>query len=308
MPISLVYTLEDISNKEKNTLEIISSSALRIVSSEYYNLTIPSQEKMCKKLLKETINNIQDANRNFSLVSLSGKSGVGKSYILQLYKNRIKDEIICSSYIFCGDKLDDMKQLKKFIFNLFFPFIYYEDLDNEYIEKLQGEDNHLSYEFWDFVFYADEIEAFMKFSINLGLMSMVFPENVGINNRVIILDDVDKLSSDFFSILSETFKLFIKYKYPIFCIAVSHKGIDFKIYKIGKEQRLLTEELVLEQKDIEELFLKHIDIAEAEKISLLFGSVIEIVYFLRHISESGKKLRIQLISSMNINILQIVRF
>ena len=62
-------------------------------------------------------------------------AGIGKSYVLQLFKNKLmkeKQHILCSTYTFSGDKVDDIKVIKKIIFQLFFPYLYFEDLDSDY--------------------------------------------------------------------------------------------------------------------------------------------------------------------------------
>ena len=75
-----------------------------------------------------------------------------------------KYNLICISYTFTENALENIKIFQKFIFQLFFPFIFYEDLDDEYVEKLKKENEHLPCEFWNFVFYAKDIEKFIGFN------------------------------------------------------------------------------------------------------------------------------------------------
>lgn len=294
LPISLIYELENGDMHPKSEIEIIPSSALKIINSDYFYLDIPSQKDMCEKLFNETKDNLQNPTRQFTLISLLGKSGIGKTYVAQLYKSKLvkfKNNIVYYSYSFSGDKVEDAKVLKKFVFNLFFPFIFYEDLDDEYIQKLHQDYSHLSYIFWDFISYNNEIESFIKYSIDLDLLYQVIPNVVSINSRVIIFDDIQKLAYEYWNILERLIEIFIKYEYPLFCVLVSQKEIEINKFRLNKYQHLLTYKLEVNSDDIIKIFKKRIDVFESDNFPILFGSVIEIVYFIKYISSIDNEIK-----------------
>lgn len=294
LPVSLIYELEDGNTYPKSEIEIIPSSALKIINSDFFYLDIPSQKGLCERLFNETKDNFYNPTRQFTLISLFGKSGIGKTYVTQLYKNKLvefKNNIVHCSYSFSGDKVDDAKVIKKFIFNLFFPFILYEDLDDDYLQKLQYDYFRLSYEFWEFISYKNEIESFIKYSTDLDLLYQVIPNVASINNRVIIFDDIQKLTHEYWNILDRLIRIFIKYEYPLFCVVVSQKEIDLDNFRINKHQYLLSYRLEVKHDDILNIFKKRIHVFEANYFPILFGSVIEIVYFIKYISSLDNEIK-----------------
>lgn len=287
LPISLTYILSDENTCNEYKLEIIPSTFINIINSDYFYLDIPSQKNISELLFEETLKKAKDSTRYFSLLNLYGKSGIGKSYALQLYRNKLmefKCQVICNSYSFSGNQLDDISILKKFVFNLFFPYIFYEDLDDEYIKRLQRNYRHLNSEFWKFIYYTKEIDEFVEFCKNSSLLNKVFPKEISINNRIIIFDDIHKLSSEHLELLDEMIKVFIRFKYPIFFIIVSQNKIDLKKYRITKEQYLRNVELIIEDSDIKAIFSKKINFVDFDNVSILFGSIIEIIYFIKYLS------------------------
>lgn len=293
LPINLIYELEDCDNHQKNNIEIIPASALKIVNSDYFYLDILSQKNLCKELLGETEDNFYDPVRKFTLISLYGKSGVGKTYVIQLYKSKLAESnsIICCSYAFSGDKIDDAKVIKKFIFNLFFPFISYEDLDDEYLTQLQKNYRYLPCGYWDFISPSNELGSFIKFHTNLNLLYQVLPDRISINDRVVIFDDIHKLAQEYQEILEQIIKIFIKYEYPLFCVLVSQNKIDLEKFRLNKHQHLLSKKLIIDYNDIEEIFKNKLKDIEINNPSILFGSVIEIVYFIKYIASLNGEIK-----------------
>lgn len=293
LPITLIYELEDSDDHQKNNLEIIPASVLKIINSDYFYLEILSQKNMCKELLNATKNNFNNPEIQFTLFSLYGKSGIGKTYAIQLYKKELAEtnNYIYYSYAFLGDKVDDSKVIKKFIFNLFFPFIYYEDLDDEYLKRLHENYPHLSNEYWEFISCKNDLESFIKFSTNSALLDQVLPHGISMNVRVIIFDNMHKLAKEYQEILERIIKIFIKYEYPLFCVFVSQNEINIEKFRLNKHQCLLSKELVIDYDDIKYIFKKRFKFFDLNSFSILFGSVIEIVYFIKYISSLNDEVK-----------------
>ena len=71
-----------------------------------------------------------------------------------------KQHILCSTYTFSGDKIDDIKVIKKIIFQLFFPYLYFEDLDSDYVNELRKNFPKIKDIFWNFVFLLNSHPSF----------------------------------------------------------------------------------------------------------------------------------------------------
>lgn len=232
-------------------------------------------------------------------------SGIGKSYVLQLFKNRLMTEkcnILCDAYVFSGDNIQDIKVLKKIVFHLFLPYLSFEDLDSDYVHELQNQFSKLKNTFWDFVFSLTEIEDFIRFTQNPKLLEDVFLNNICMNNRIIILDDIDKLSKEFKHLLEEILKLLIIHEYPIFCIITSHRRIPMENYRSGKKQFLKSIELNVTSNDICTLFnTQNINI-EQNSVITLFGSVIEVLYFMKYLTILNNNIKIFSIAYIGIRL------
>lgn len=288
LPISLTYKLENLYPDDCPELTIIPNNAIKIINSDFFYLNIISQDDLCNDLLRDTIRESENIERNFTLISLYGQSGVGKSFLLELYKKRILESgnnIICNSFSFSGNKIDDIRMIRKAVFNLLFPFIPYIDIDVDYVSELQTENPNIPKQFWEFVKDSEDIDCFMIHKNEPELIFKLLPSNVAINNRVIILDDFHKLDLDLKEIVFQIIKALIQYRYPVYCIISLLRELDLREFRFTKRQRLKNEELVISKDDVKKIFegkVKGIDITNIEE---LFGSVIEIVYFIKYIGQ-----------------------
>ena len=87
-PISIAYLLENESSTEDFEIQIIPATAIKIINSENIFFDIPSQNKLVDKLCKDLTDHTHNPDCEFSLISIYGSSGIGKSYVLQLFKHR----------------------------------------------------------------------------------------------------------------------------------------------------------------------------------------------------------------------------
>lgn len=293
LPIFLLYKLENLYPDECPELTIIPNNAVKIISSDYFYLNISSQDDLCNNLFKDTIRESKNIEKNFTLMSLSGQSGIGKSFLLDLYKKRILESgnnIICNSFSFSGNEIDDIRIIRKVVFNLLFPFIPYIDIDVDYVNELQIENPNIPKQFWDFIKDSEDIDCFMIYKKEPELIFKLLPYNVAINNRVMILDDFHKLDLNLKEIVLQIIKVLIQYQYPVYCIISLLKELNLSEFRFAKKQRLKKEELVISKNDVKKIFegeIKSIDITNIEE---LFGSVIEIVYFIKYMKQLNNEI------------------
>lgn len=288
-PISITYSIVNKigQNRNKNKIQIIPAQSIKIINSANMFFDIPSQDNVVNQLYSKLLDYRKNLDCIFSLTSIYGKSGVGKSYVLQLFISRLmeeKQDILCNIYVFKGDTIEDIKVLKKVIFHLFFPYLYFEDLDLNYVNDLRKKFPKLKETFWDFVFFSKEIDDFVKYSQNPELLGDIFPDSKCINTRIIILDDIQKLSKEYKGVLREMLRLLISREYPIFCIVTLHQKISLEEYRIGKRQFFDSVELTVTKDDMRTLLTNKYTNFDTTHITVLFGSIIEVLYFMKYLT------------------------
>ena len=127
--------------------------------------------------------------------------------------------------------------------------------------------------------------------LSRNISKIIFVTNLEIASKTIadirkalILDDIHKVPREYGNILKEMLKLLISREYPVFCIITSHQKISMEKYRNGKKQFFESIEVNVTSNDICTLLgNKNIDV-DAAGITTLFGSVIEVVYFLKYLS------------------------
>lgn len=293
LPPTIIYKMKCCASIDVHQLHIIPITSLKIINSTNVVFSLASQNRVVEELCTALLNHKNNAELTFSMISLFGRSGIGKSHVLQQFEARLlkkKYPIICNSYSFSGDMLTDIRLLQKIVFCLFFPYLFWEDLNQDYIQELRQLHPNIKSEFWDFVWLETEIEYFVSYSENPLLLASVLPEHVCINERIIILDDVQKMPAKCKQLLETMFIVLIQHKYPVFCIVTSQQKMDLEKYRIGKRQFLSSIELNLCVADICALFgNENMDFNDS-LITTLFGSLIEVLYFKKYLSTLGKSI------------------
>lgn len=289
LPPMLTY---EIANYEDNTTEKISifpNNALEIIDSSFFYINIRSQETLCTELFKDSKRGILDFNRKTTIFYINGKSGVGKSYMLQRYKQLIDNELtncLCVTYIFTGDQSYDIGVIKRFLFNLFFPYINYMDIDYSYISEFKDKTNRFSEKYWNFILSSTDIDLFMKSCNDKSYIEEILPQNVSINKKIVIFDDLHKLDNKILSFLSNIIKYLAKYNYSIYCILASQKSINNMYFHDMYNATVLSKELKVTKNDISEIICKKFSYLNLNQIDVLFGSVIELVFFLKYLENA----------------------
>lgn len=272
-----------------NSLSISPKGVLDIVDSDTFLVDIPSQTNICKELTDITINSLNNKNLNFTIALLEGKSGVGKSFVLQRYRQELSARLnnsVCSYYQFNGDLVIDSRLVKQLLMFVLFPYIDYANLDQQYMENLQKV-SKMPPMFWEFISPKEDLEFFMKFYNNWELISTVLAKEIRINTRILICDDLHKLDDRVSSIFYDLIKLFEIYNYPVFLVIASQKAIDSSKICI---QPIYNKQLEISIDDVKKVLEKRIANFELTDPSPLFGSVPELIYFIKYLSQLGKEI------------------
>lgn len=282
--IELVYKTDT-----GNLLSISPKGVVDIVDSDTFLVEIPSQTNTCKELTDITINTLNNENLSFSIALLAGKSGVGKSFVLQRYRQELSIRLnnsVCSYYQFNGDQVIDSCLVKQILMFVLFPYIDYTNLDQQYMENLQ-EVAKMPTMFWEFVSPKEDLESFMKFYNNWELISTVLTKEIRVNARILICDDLHKLDDRVGSIFYDLIKLFGIYNYPVFFVIASQTAIDSSKKYI---QPIYEKKLDISLDDVNEVLKRRITNFELTDPSPLFGSVPELIYFIKHLSQLGEEI------------------
>lgn len=270
-------------------LSISPKGILDIVDSDTFLVDIPSQADICKELTDITINSLNNENMRFSIALLEGKSGVGKSFVLQRYRQELSARLnnsVCNYYQFNGDLVIDSRLVKQMLMFVLFPYIDYANLDRKYMENLQEVAN-MPTMFWEFVSPKEDLESFMKFYNNWELISTVLTTEIHVNARILICDDLHKLDDRVSSVFYDLIKLFEIYNYPVFLVISSQRSIDSsKKYM----QPICKKQLEISSDDVKQVLKRIIANLELDNPSPLFGSVPELICFIKYLSQLGKEI------------------
>lgn len=282
--IELVYKMVN-----GDSLSIPPKGVVDIVDSDTFLVDIPSQTNICEELTNITVKSLNNSNVGFSIALLEGKSGVGKSFVLKKYRQELSaclDNSVCNYYQFNGDQIIDSRLVKQMLMFILFPYIDYASLDQQYMESLQ-EVAQMPKMFWKFVSPKEDLESFMRFYDNWELISTVLTKEIRVNARILICDDLHKLDDRVSSVFYDLIKLFGIYNYPVFLVIASQKAIDSSKKYI---QPIYEKQLEISSDDVKKVLESRIAHFELNDPSPLFGSVPELIYFIKYLSQLGEEI------------------
>lgn len=154
-------------------------------------LTISAQIKT----LEELVTGIKDfiKKSRTAIHTLEGISGVGKSHLIeQLLNLRAIDE---KEDLFFGSFVQSTEKNAELFLNMIlfflFPYLAPEEMTREYISGLNNK--HISNALLELVGNKNDIEIFINTLSNVCENDLLIPQNISINRRFIILDDLQKL-------------------------------------------------------------------------------------------------------------------
>lgn len=174
-----------------------------------------SQSKLIQdlKIQYKKFENIEMYCFNF----IEGISGSGKSYILE---NFLKESILPTKEIFFAEFTNSPQNNNEILVYLvlfvLFPYINPADIDNDYLEKITKD--YVGNPVIELVSKKKDFDNLAKTMSNYQIDDCVFPRKINIYKRIIVLDDLQKLTKYEANFLSVVIADIQRHNLPIFAV------------------------------------------------------------------------------------------
>lgn len=297
-PLHIVFKLEDsfcnIITKQTeapsfviNSLELLLKYNPTPVNG-HTKIKIQEQENIGQKIIDQ----LTDFLRNpiTKVCVLTGISGIGKSYLLNEIQSRkcLQSEILFSIE-FVENGYENINIIVNIILFILFPYIDPADLDDTYLLNIKR-DNFITPFFLQLIRQKqdfEQLEAIMETNANVN---PIFPSSISINKRLIILDDIQKLSQHHKAFLYSVIKEVYHKKMPVFILLCGQpQMIDNQFFLI--KQTLFLEEFVikLSAETITDYINSNSNLTfklDKSVIKSLFNNLVELFIFVQYLQES----------------------
>ncbi|MBD5462008.1 MAG: hypothetical protein HDR24_02950 [Lachnospiraceae bacterium] len=208
-------------------------------------LELSGQKKLIQDLVIKYKKFINDKVYSFNFIE--GVSGSGKSYVLE---NFLKETISPSKEIFFAEFTNSPRNnnelLVYLVLFILFPFLNPADIDSKYLKELQN--NFVGCSIIDLVSNKQDFDNLAKIMSNFHINDNIFPIKINIHERIIILDDLQKLTRYEANFLSVIIADLQRHNLPVFAVLssqpsfytqktfnnlIEHCVVDHYIYSIG---------------------------------------------------------------------------
>lgn len=195
------------------SLEIVVKNPLEIIPLQDQMLIIPSQEENYKELCSSF--DVAHKKLQPSINILMASSGLGKTYLMERFV-REKIDIEQSVFLatFSSHLISNDLQIYYFLVFCLFPYLPPETIDATYLKSLgDAELEHSA--IYKASLLLNKPDLLHQFYVT-AISEDIFPSNMHINPRIVLLDDIQKLDSDSLYFLFSAVSELSKKKQPIF--------------------------------------------------------------------------------------------
>lgn len=267
------------------SLELVVKNPMEVMTAPDNTLYIPSQEQNFEKL--KDYYNISRSQMRPSINFLTGVSGSGKTYLMERFvrENLGLDQSVFRITFSTHHITNDLNIYYFLVFCLY-PYLPPDMVDEPYLKNLQdsGLECSVIYQAAQYLQKPDLLHQFFISAMNED----IFPVNLHLNPRVILLDDLHKLEPDSLKFLLAAITELSKKKQPIFVLANGWPAImDTDAYRAVKKSTLFHELCcALTAKDLAEAIIKA-DILDfdfnPQLCTVIFPNVIELLAFIKYL-------------------------
>ena len=174
-----------------NACPIISENLLLVYENIYREINLNSQNQIICKI-KHHINKFVQKGI-FSSYAIIGESGTGKSHIISKAMQFKKNYgVSVYFYEFTMSSVENIGALLNIVLYILFPYICPEDIDITYLKEINPQ-KYISKFIKKLLEQRDDFEKLLKLLNTPYVSDDIFPVELQINRRIIILDDVAKL-------------------------------------------------------------------------------------------------------------------
>lgn len=266
-------------------LELVSKTPLEVLPAVADRLFLPSQEQNFKKLKDayESAGKRLTPSVNF----LIGSSGTGKTYLMDRFVQECLDldQTVFRVTFSSHSITNDLNIYYMLVFCLY-PYLPPDMVDETYLKKLQ-DSNLENTVIYQAAAYLREPDRLHQFFIST-MCEEIFPNNLHLNPRVILLDDLHKLEHDSLSFLLAAISELAKKQQPIYVLVNGWPEITESAgYRLAK-RRIFLQELScsLTPSDLAAAISKAgiwgFDF-DPGLCPIIFPSVIELLAFVKHL-------------------------
>ena len=273
------------------SLDIPSKNHVTINEHLLQHYIVPSQVKLLNDIKK--FFHSHSSEDKLQLLYICGQSGVGKSYVLDLYlKSKANTNQIVFTCDMTGRYEQDVKSLLRCINFIYFPYLPDDNINRDYLDKISVE-NYIPPYYYKLVSYAENEDALGQLICKyISENICLFPSKFSVNTRMIIFDNFHKANeliiNAIYKIVLELFLIKAPYKFILLGQQIRHTSA----YNVLSENMLIQElKLTISIEDcialVPNLPIKDL-IVNLSGSKLLFSNMIELILFIKFIKDSGR--------------------
>lgn len=265
-------------------LELVVKTPMEVMAAAY-TLYLPSQEQNLKRL-KDSYH-IAQSRMQPSINFLTGVSGSGKTYLMERF---VREEINLEQSVFrvtfSTHRITNDLNIYYFLVFCLYPYLPPDMVDEPYLKKLQDSNLECSV-IYQAARCLRQPDLLHQFFIS-AMSEDIFPVNLNLNPRVILLDDLHKLEPDSLDFLLTAITELVEKRQPIFVLANGWPEImEAGAYRAAKKRAFFQEFFcVLTAKDLAEAIIRA-DILEFDfdprLCTVIFPNVIELLAFIKYL-------------------------
>ncbi|MCM1252213.1 MAG: hypothetical protein NC321_05285 [Clostridium sp.] len=199
-------------------IEIPSARYIIPVKKDKFTFELFAQKKMIQSLESKYEKFISDKTYSFNFIE--GVSGSGKSYVLE---NFLKKIILSTTEVFYAEFTYSPRNNNELLLHLLlfilFPFLNPSDIDSNYLKEVQH--NFVGYPIIDLISHKQDFDKLAQIMSNYHINDCILPIKINIHERIIILDDLQKLTKYEANFLSTIIADLQRHNVPVFAVLSS---------------------------------------------------------------------------------------
>ena len=266
------------------SLELVVKTPMEVMPAAH-TLYLKSQEQNLE-ILKNNYN-IAQSQMKPSINFLTGVSGSGKTYLMERFvREKIDLDQSIFRITFSTHRITNDLNIYYFLAFCLYPYLPPDMVDKPYLEKMKnsGIECSVIYQASQYLQQPDLLHQFFISSTSED----IFPVNLNLNPRVIMLDDLHKLEADSLNFLLSVIEELAEKKQPIFVLATGWPEIiETSSYQAVKKRVFIHEfNCSLTKRDLIEAIARtnilNFDL-DPRLCTVIFPNVIELLAFIKYL-------------------------
>lgn len=265
-------------------LDLVVKAPLGVLAAAH-TLYLPTQEQNLENL--KVSYELAQSQMKPCVIFLTGVSGSGKTYLMERFvREKITLEQSVFRVTFSTHRITNDLNIYYLLVFCLYPYLPPDMVDEAYMEKLQSEGLGCSV-ICQAARCLQQPDLLHQLFIS-AMSEEIFPVNLNLNPRVILLDDLHKLEPDSLGFLLSAITELAEKRQPVFVLANGWPEIlEKNIYRMAKKRAFFQEfSCVLTPKDLAEAIRRagilDFDL-DPQLCTVIFPNVIELLAFIRYL-------------------------